>query len=109
MKDKTLLVIAIITGVIGTLTLYFVSSGIEPYDTVSYSNLGKEVQVEGRLLNIRDAGTVQIMELNSSQTIKVVFFQEEDLGLRAGDKLKVTGELQEYEGELEIIGEELIR
>lgn len=107
MKDSTLLSIAVIAGLMGLAALYFVSGQIEPeeFENLQRHKEGEIVKLQGEIKDIIKTESVTIMEVETLKTIKVVAF--EPIDLKENQRIKITGQIAEYEGEREIIAERI--
>ena len=106
MKEKTLLKVAIICALIGVFILYIVSENIT-IDETSISNIEKEqigndVKVKGVVKDAFNGEKVSIITITQPDDMKVVVYG--NVNLKEGDYIEVIGEIDEYNGELEVIG-----
>lgn len=105
MRETVLLKIALIFSLIGLIALYFISENIEvkEYSGRSISsNIGDDVKLEGIVKNMRKSQNAAFMEVEQKVPLKVVILKS-DVNLTAGDIVEVIGEVQEYNGEEEIM------
>ena len=110
MKETTLLKVALICSLVGLIVLYFVSSKIEikDYKPILNKNVGDDVKLNGIVTKITDRGNVVFIEVSHQSPVTVVLFSDEDnLKLKNGDSVEVIGEVQEYNGQPEIIAEKI--
>ncbi|MFH1424579.1 MAG: hypothetical protein ABIG20_02730 [archaeon] len=106
MEDSTLLGIALFTSLAGLALLWFVSASFEPevvsLDALSDEQIGQVVTINGIVSERRDYEKAAVLMLEDSEV--VVFGMNHILaGAQAGDNITVSGEIKEYNGELEIL------
>ena len=110
MKDKTLLKIALTCSFIGIIILFFVSERIEideiTIDKLDEIELGKTVKIKGYVEDVVNMEKVAFLKVAQEKTevVSIVLFKEENISLEKGDYVEVVGEIEEYEGKNEIIG-----
>jgi len=92
MKEKTLLIIAAVSIIIG-LPLLFFASNSELQET--------KATVQGKVQKVIAKESVTIAYVTTE--IPVVYFEKADV--RKGDLLEVQGKLQEYKGKVEFIAD----
>jgi len=111
MKESTLLKIALICSLVGLVALYFISTKIEIKDykpNILNKNVGDDVKLNGVVTKITDRGSIVFIEVNQQNPVNVVLFTDDDnLKLKSGDSIEVTGEVQEYKGKNEIIAQKI--
>jgi DNA/RNA endonuclease YhcR with UshA esterase domain len=106
MKKMILKHYSLIFSVVGILVLYFLlrtsqSTMISINEISKYE--GKQVTIEGTVLehHLTKYGS-QIIEIENDNATTTVFI-EGKIEIEFGDKIQVTGEIQKYEGEWEIV------
>ena len=111
MKETTLLKIALICSLIGLFALYFISTKIE---TKEYKpnqlnrNIGEDAMLTGKIAKITDKGNVVFIEVIQQSPVSIVLFTDENnLKLNAGDNIEVIGKIQEYNGKDEIVAQKI--
>jgi DNA/RNA endonuclease YhcR with UshA esterase domain len=111
MKEKTLLKTALVVSLVGVLVLFFISKFVEVEERyigdITIEDLDKNVKVIGTVSKVIDTEKVMIMDVSQPQNLKVVVFKDKDISLKKGDYIEVLGKVEEYEGELEIIGDRI--
>ena len=110
MKESTLLKIALICSLVGLIALYFISAKIEvkDYKPILNKNVGDDVKLNGIVTKITDRGNVVFIEVIHQSPVTVVLFSDDNnLKLKNGDNIEVVGEVQEYNGKMEIIAEKI--
>ena len=111
MKEATLLKTALVCSLLGLIILYFISAKI---DVKEYKpsrlneNIGDDVKLTGTISKISKNDNVVFLEVDyQSPVIVVLFTDNENLSLKAGDSIEVIGEVQEYKGKNEIIAQKV--
>ena len=110
MKEKELLKVALICSLVGVTVLYLLSENIEikekDIEKITLDDIDKNVKVEGIVKDLFENDKVMIMGIEQPQEIKVVLFKNknESILINKGNNLEIIGKVEEYEGELEIIG-----
>ena len=115
MEEKSLFKIALACSLVGVTTLFFVSEFIEVDDKyieeIRIDYLDKDVKIMGTVKKVVDNGNVVMMNIVQPQELKVVVFKDENkdenIDLKAGNYIEVLGKVEEYNGELEIIGDRI--
>jgi DNA/RNA endonuclease YhcR with UshA esterase domain len=111
MKEKTLLKTALVCSIIGVTVLFFVSEFIEVSESelkdITIDDLDRYVKVIGTVSKVVNTEKVIIMDIVQPHELKVVVFKDKDISLNKGDYIEVLGKVEEYEGELEIIGDRI--
>lgn len=114
MEEKSLFRIALACSLVGVTTLFFVSEFIEVdenyIEEITIDDLGNDVKIIGTVKKIVDHGNVVIMNIVQPQELKVVVFkgdEEEMVNVKSGNYIEVLGKVEEFGGELEIIGDRI--
>ena len=112
MQEKLLLKISLICTLIGILALFFLSEYVIKVDEVSIDKLdelgeGKDVKIKGYVENIKDLDKIAILDVSQLKSISVLLFKSGNLTINEGDYVEITGEIQEYNGKMELIGNEI--
>lgn len=119
MKEKTLLQISIVCSLAGLVLLFFISRTIElpetNINTITIDDIGKNVKVCGTVSskNVSKSQHVFLQVQDSSGSINVIAFNNmaEKLGaydVKKNENICVTGLVDEYNSELEIIAKQKI-
>lgn len=107
MKETTLLKIALIVSLAGLVLLYLVSDKIDisesTVEKITRGNVGEVVKVSGLIESIRTTDAVTFLTIEKTGEIKVIVFEKLDY-LQEGMYIEVVGEIEEYKGEREVIG-----
>ena len=103
-----MLKIALVCALIGVIVLFFISSNLEAsektIDKINKEHIGEDVKLIGRISRIVETEKVYFIELTQPATISVLLFKDGNgLDLTDGDNVEIIGEIDEYEGEIEVI------
>ncbi len=107
MKEKTLLKTALICSIAGIIFLFFVSEIIEiPEKQIDeITEKDENVRIKGIINKITEKDKVAYIEIIQPKEITVVLFKEdENLNLKQGEYVEITGKTEEYKKEIQIIG-----
>ncbi len=113
MKEKTLLRIALISGIIGIVILFLISDNLEinekNIDKINKANVEEDVKLIGTISKITQLEKVAFIELKQPATMTVIVFKDKNknLTLDKGDNVEIIGEIEEYNGELEVIAQRI--
>jgi|TARA_Y100000310_G_scaffold345214_1_gene462761 DNA/RNA endonuclease YhcR with UshA esterase domain len=109
MKEKTLLKIALVTSLLGLLTLYVISDNITLSQTsiekITLENKDEMIKIKGLVNKVIDTEKVTIINIIQPQEITVVLFKEENTTtkIKENNEVEIIGKVDEYEGKLEVI------
>jgi len=110
MEDRTLLLLAVFTSVIGITVLWFACAANEPVvvalEEVTDELMGKVVTLNGTLGSVKVYDTVVVASFVGSE-VTLFGFKSNIPKLEKNDFVTVTGEIKEYKGELEIVPNKL--
>jgi len=106
MKEKTLLKISIICALIGVFVLFLISENIKIDETsigkIENGQIGNDVKIKGVVNDVFNGEKASIITITQPEEIKIMIM--ENTSLKKGDYVEVIGEVDEYNGELEVIG-----
>ncbi len=106
MKEKTLLRIAIIGALVGIFLLYVISGSIKLDETsigrIEEEDIGNDVKVKGMVKDVFNSEKLSIVTISQPEDLKVLLF--DNVSIDEGDYIEVIGEVEEYKGEREVIG-----
>ena len=107
MEDRLLLRIALIGSLIGIALLFIFSLTIqlEP-GQLEDKKPGDKARLEGRILSVQHKGQTTFMDITHECSTKAVLFEEVDV--QEGSAVNILGTLQEYNGQKEIVVDEII-
>ncbi|MBU0898998.1 MAG: exodeoxyribonuclease VII large subunit [Nanoarchaeota archaeon] len=113
MKEQQLIRFSLIGAILGIIALYFVSqfavSATVNIGEISNNFLGTSVTVSGEINNLykHKDGHLFFNLADETGEIKTVIWDDVvkqlEIDLKNGDKLKITGEITTYKGDLELI------
>lgn len=114
MQEKLLLKISLIGALIGILILFFLSEHFINVDEVSIEKLdelneGTDVKIKGIVRRLTDLEKIAILDISQPKSVTVILFKEGNLTIKEGDYIQVVGEIEEYEGKMELIANEIKR
>lgn len=111
MEEKTLLKLALICSLVGIIALFFISERIEikekNINEINKDNIGEDIKIKGIVSKSTDKGKIILLDIVQPETITIVLFKDSDFNISTGTKVEVTGELDEFNGKIEIIGNEV--
>ena len=114
MNDVKLLRIALAIGVVGIISLFFLSKTIQAEPTeigqITQEDIGRKVMIEGIVEEIEQKKSVTILEISeqgTKDTVSVALFGNKLNIPEQGEKVKITGTVKEYYGKLEIVAEKI--
>ena len=108
MEEKTLFNISLICALIGILIILFISERKEISDSnissISKNHLDKEVKVKGYVTTSTNLPGIFILDLqdNTGNITVVIFKEDENIDIKNGQVLEVTGIVKEYKNNLEV-------
>lgn len=114
MDDKILLRIALLGSVVGVVILLLLSEQIgvqkEVISRLDGVPEGKEVEVVGNVVRFTDKGKVAFLEIAEQkiEAVTVVLFKDRNITLLEGNRVRVTGSVEEYKGKKEILGNSVV-
>lgn len=113
MKDETLLKISLIISVTGIFILLFLLEysqlDLIKIQNVTQNELETQVKIQGELVSVKETPGLYILKIDDqTKTITVIVFKETPIEFKKGTYLEITGEVQKYKDELEIIADKII-
>jgi hypothetical protein len=106
MEDRTILIIALIVGVLGVIWLFILSSRIEPSGlTMADLPEGQAVMVKGTVLKSSSSDKVTRLTVKYVDTIDIVVFEHVDI--EPGTDVTIKGELSSFRGKKELLASEI--
>ncbi len=107
--EKTLFKIALVCSFTGLIVLFFISDRIS-VDRINISEidkeeLGKEIKIIGKIERVFNSDKVVFLEISEMKTesVSVILFKDRDIELREGSYVEVEGEIDDYNGKMEVI------
>jgi len=113
MKDETILKISLIISITGIFLLLFILefSEVKPFQIkdISEEQLELQVKIQGEIISIKETPGLYILKIDDlTETLTVIIFKEEPINIKKGMYVEITGKVQEYKDELEIIADKII-
>ncbi len=106
MKETTLLKIALVCSLGGLILLYLISGEIDisesSVEKINKGEIGEVVKVSGVISSATNIGNITFLTIRKPEEVKVILF--EGLDLEEGQYVEIIGEVDEYKGEREVIG-----
>lgn len=113
MQEQTLLKIALISTIVGLMFLFIYSQTIDlkMVENIDQAKVNEPVKIEGTIEQITTTDKAVFLKLSGYQwnTFDVILFPEEQLSLNQGDKVEIYGKIASYNGQKEIIADEVIK
>lgn len=106
MEEQTLLKTSLISSVIGIVILFGITQFINPASFSITTEKGDEVNIQGIVEKITNIKGTTFLTLTTKQKTTVVLFENKTIP--KGSHVKITGKVETYKGEKEIIGDEVI-
>ena len=107
MKEKFLLRCAFVCAFVGLIGLFIVTEniGFKKADVSKISNeLGSDVVVQGEISSLREFEKTYLIEIKQKDmSMDIVVFKPASINLSEGEEVKIYGEVQEYEGSMNIV------
>ncbi len=111
MNDKTISAIALLLVIIGILTLLlldFTTAQKTIPITEAKKQLNAEVSIKAKVLSIQDTPTVMILTVkDDTDKIRVIMFKSTWINMKKGITLLITGKIQKYKDEMELLAKEI--
>ncbi len=109
MEDKTLLKIALLSSLTGIIILFLILefSDIElvNINEISDEHMDEKIRIQGRITRITHIGETTFIEISQECTIKGVVF--DNISLKENMFVEIIGTVDEYNGEKEMIIDEI--
>lgn len=107
MEDKSLIKICLFISLTGIITLAILSYYQEPgsSSSISSKDIDKIVKINGEIKYLRETKGTYKLTIDDT---KVTVFKTKKLELKKGDYVEITGKVQEYKNQLEVIADKII-
>ncbi len=110
MKQTNLLKLALISAILGTSFLYFLSETI-PIEEKTISEIKEmdegKVRLKGVVKGIRETDKSLVFTIERPEQIGAVLFGRHIKNLTIGDSIEIVGEISEYDGKKQILISEI--
>ncbi len=107
-SEEKLKKLAFIFGLLGLIILFFYSGNISLMPVSSLEGYSKDnaIVLQGKVSSVSWHDEVAFLELEAQKTevTPVLLFVDRELWINTGDYVEILGTVEEYEGELEVIG-----
>lgn len=97
MQEKHTTIIAIICVAIGLTLMYFTLP--EKFEEFN-------IKIKGTVYDVEEKEKITIITFKTKDNLKAITF--DNTQLQKGDEIQITGKLQEYNGKIEIVADQII-
>ena len=112
MKEKNILKISLFLVLLGLIFLYFYSTELNLNNVKNFDNLQVEEKViaSGVVEQVSISDKVIFLKLSAlrEQQMDVIVFNDQDIFIKEGDVVEISGEVEEYNGKKEIIASKVV-
>ena len=112
MNEKTIFKISIISTIIGLLFLLLYAGEIDLKAVSNIEDIPEEelIKIKGTVTSLRTSDKTIFLEVEGEtvQKNQVIVFSDQDIYLKEGDYVEISGMVEEYNGKKEIIANEII-
>ena len=113
MQERKMLKVSVVMTVIGLIFLYFYAQEVDLKEVqkVDEGMVDETIKLFGQIKKINIAEKATFIELTNVEKIgdtKVVLFSEEELFLKEGDYVEISGKVEEYNNQQEIIANKIV-
>lgn len=112
MQEKTILKISYFVLILGLAFLFFYSQSFEfsPSSDPAGLESAEKVLMKGRVGNLKVTDKAVFFELEGEKVITtdVILFPENSIYLKEGDYVEINGQMEEYNGEKELVADKII-
>ena len=112
MQEKTLVQLSLIITVLGLsfLFVYTQTFDLEPTADVEASLPSEKVLMKGTVKNLQVTEKAVFFELEGEKIVQtdIILFPDSSIYLREDDHVELTGQVEEYKGEKEVIAEKIV-
>lgn len=111
MNERLLFNLALFFSISGIIILFLLAKTIEINDTtidkIADTGTGNSVSVVGTVEEISEKGNITFIMISQTNEIKIVSFAS-GLDLKQGEQVRVTGKIQDYRNEKEIVADQIL-
>ena len=104
MQEKTLIKIGLICSIAGISALIIISMLGVRESSLNNIRVNDDVRINGVINSISRLDSATVLDVENKCSVKVVLFGE--IKANKGDNIQVTGRVENYQGEKEIIVDE---
>lgn len=113
MKEKTLLMLALLGAISGIIVLYSATENISVEERViekiTDGDIGKDLRVVGEVVKVTDRDKVAFLKIeqNKPVAIDIVLFKNMDIDISEGEYVEIMGKVDDYDGKIQIVANEV--
>lgn len=111
MKEKTLLKISIAGSLLGLIILFLLASNItvddKNIDKITTGEIDQSVKVKGIVTKVTDREKVMFLEISEKAKVNALLFKKGNITIEKGDLVELNGKVDEYNGEPQLIINEI--
>ena len=112
MQEKTLVKLSLIITLLGLSFLFVYAQlfDLEPTADVETSLSSEKVLMKGTVKNLQVTDKAVFFELEGEKIVQtdIILFPDSSIYLREDDHVELTGQVEEYKGEKEVIAEKIV-
>ena|SRR3989344_1508180 len=112
MQEKTLFRISVMVIIVGVIFLFFYSEtlNLKPNPNLKEINSGEPVKLKGIISKITQKDKVAFIEMESERVEKnnIILFPDQEIFLKEGDSVEISGTVEEYNNQKEVIGNKVV-
>mgnify|MGYP001563227138 CR=1 FL=1 len=112
MQEKTLIRVSLIITVLGLGFLFVYTQIVDLTFTPDIETItdSEKVAMKGTVRNLKVTDKAIFFDLEGEKIvhIEVILFADSSIYLREGDHVELTGQVEEYKGEKEVIAEKIV-
>lgn len=112
MQEKTLVRLSLIVTVLGLSFLFVYAQTLDLKPTADLETIpsSEKVAMKGTVKNVKVTDKAVFFELEGEKIVHtdVILFPDSSMYLREGDHVELTGQVEEYKGEKELIAEKIV-
>jgi DNA/RNA endonuclease YhcR with UshA esterase domain len=113
MQEKTILKVSLIVILIGLSFLFFYAEELELQNVAEIDSIPaeEEVKMSGIISKVTNSEKVIFLKLEAEKKeyVDVLLFNEEEIFLKEGDYVEISGTTEEYQGKKEIIANKIVK
>ena len=115
MDDSTLLKIALSISLVGLTALYIITETttvpLNNIAEIDMTDMGKDVSIQGRIVKVNDYEKTIVLAVEDTEknVISVILFKDGKTSIQTGLNIIINGEVEEYNGQIELIANEIIK
>ncbi|PIN74977.1 hypothetical protein COV17_04355 [Candidatus Woesearchaeota archaeon CG10_big_fil_rev_8_21_14_0_10_36_11] len=111
LQEKTILKVALVVTLLGLSFLFFYAEEftLEIVDRIDTIPAEEKVRIAGTVTRLSTFENVIFIEVEGqrTETMDIIVFNDENLYIKEGSYVDITGVVEEYEGKKEVIAESI--